>query len=101
MELLIFLFKSGLTFEEIARTSERRADQYKKVKGLLQKFYVTDPASRHVGGVFVFDTKENLVAFRESDLAKSTREAYKFTESPSIRLLEVAKLLREQKEGIE
>jgi hypothetical protein len=38
MELLVFLFKSGLPFEEIAATSEKRADRYRKVKGLIQKY---------------------------------------------------------------
>jgi len=42
MELLIFLFKSGLPLEEISATSEKRADRYRKVKGLIQKYYVQD-----------------------------------------------------------
>lgn len=96
----MFLFKSGLSDEEILKTMSSRSDNYKKVKGLLQKLYVTDSASGHIGGVFIFDSRENLVAFRESELAKSTGQAYKFTEPPSVRLLEVAKVLRENKENI-
>jgi len=42
MELLVFLFKSGLPLEEISATSEKRADKYRKVKGLIQKYYVQD-----------------------------------------------------------
>ena len=67
MELLIFLFKSGLKFNEIVATSEKRADQYRKVKGLLQKYYVQDESTGQVGGVFVFDSKENREAFKNSD----------------------------------
>ena len=100
MELLIFLFKSGLSDEEILKTMNSRADQYRKVKGLLQKLYVTDPVTGHIGGVFVFDTKDSLVGFRESELAKSSAQAYKFIEPPTIRLLEIAKMLRENKENI-
>lgn len=96
MELLIFLFKNGLSMEEIMKTSENRAEQYRKVQGLLQKFYVTDPSSGHVGGVFVFDSKENLKAFRDSELAKSTGAAYKFIEPPNVRALEIAKVLHER-----
>ena len=97
MELLIFLFKSGLPMEEIAKASEKRAEQYRKVRGLLQKFYVSDLSTGHVGGIFVFDSKKNLKAFRDSDLAKSTGAVYKFAEPPSVRALEIAKVLHEHK----
>lgn len=95
MRLLIFLFKSGLPIEEIMKTSEDRADSYRKVPGLVQKYYVVDKSTDRVGGIFVFDSEENLKAFRESELAKSTGEAYKFLEPPHTRVLEIAKVLRE------
>ncbi|MFQ5833450.1 MAG: YdhR family protein [Candidatus Thorarchaeota archaeon] len=95
MNLLIFLFKSGLPLEEIEKTSEQRADRYLQVKGLIQKYYVLDKSTDRAGGVFVFDSEENLATFRESELAKSTGEAYKFLEPPHTRVLEIAKVLRE------
>ncbi|MHA2004501.1 MAG: YdhR family protein, partial [Candidatus Thorarchaeota archaeon] len=76
----MFLFKSGLPMDDIEKTSESRADQYRQVPGLVQKYYVLDKGKGRVGGVFVFDSQESLLAFRESDLAKSTGEAYKFLE---------------------
>ncbi|MHA2406704.1 MAG: YdhR family protein [Candidatus Hermodarchaeia archaeon] len=95
MELLIFLFKSGLEFDQIKETSEARAEQYRKVPGLIQKYYVQDHETGRVGGVFVFDSKANLKAFKESALAQSTGDAYKFLEPPHTRVLEIAKVLRE------
>ncbi|MHA2379986.1 MAG: YdhR family protein [Candidatus Thorarchaeota archaeon] len=95
MRLLLFLFKPGLPFEEVMRTSEGRADSYREVPGLVQKYYVVDKSTDRVGGVFVFDSEENLKAFRESELAKSTGEVYKFLEPPHTRVLEIAKVLRE------
>lgn len=94
MKLLIFLFKSGLSTEEVLKVSEGRESQYRDVKGLIQKYYVQVKEMDRVGGVFVFDTEENLAAFRESDLAKSTGEAYKFTEPPHTRVLDIVKTLR-------
>ena len=91
MEILIFLFKSGLSMDRIAETSEVREEKYRKVKGLLQKYYVMDRSTGHVGGVFVFDSKESLRTFRDSELAKSTGEAYQFPEQPQTRFLETAK----------
>ena len=95
MNLLIFLFRSGLSMEEVQKTSEGRADQYRKVPGLVQKYYVLDKSIDRVGGVFVFDSLESLQAFKDSDLAKSTGEAYKFKEPPHTRVLEIAKVLYE------
>ena len=94
MELLLFLFKSGLPMEEIEATSEKRANRYLQVNGLIQKYYVTDKLTGHVGGVFIFDSKENLTAFRDSELAKSTAVAYEFVEPPTTRVLEIAKVLK-------
>ena len=93
-ELLIFLFKSGLSLDEIKAASERRVDQYRKVKGLIQKFYVQDNLTGHVGGIFIFDSKARLKAFRDSELAQSTGEVYKFLEPPTTRVLEIVKALR-------
>jgi len=90
MELLIFLFKSGLPLEEISATSEKRADRYRKVKGLIQKYYVQDKSTGHVGGVFIFDSKQSLQAFRNRSwlraLVKPTnslnRQQQEFSKSP-------------------
>ncbi len=94
MKLLIFLFKSELSREEILKVSEGREAKYREVEGLIQKYYVQVKEMDRVGGIFVFDTEENLAAFRESDLAKSTGEAYKFTEPPHTRVLDIVKTLR-------
>jgi len=60
--------------------------------------YVRENSTGQVGGIYVFDSKENLEAFRNSDLAKSIGEAYKFLEPPTIRALEVVRVLSEEKE---
>ena len=80
--------------EEIEATSEKRADRYLQVEGLVQKYYVMDKILGHVGGVFIFESKESLKAFRDSGLEKSTAVAYKFVEPPTTRVLEIAKVLR-------
>jgi hypothetical protein len=94
MKLLIFLFKSGLSTEEVLKVSEGREAQYRDVEGLIQKYYVQSKEMGRVGGVFVFDTAENLAAFKDSELAKGTGEAYRFTEPPHTRVLDIVKTLR-------
>ncbi len=94
MKLLMFLFKSGLSPEETLKVSESREAQYREVEGLIQKYYVQSKEMGRVGGAFIFDTAENLAAFKGSDLAKSTREVYEFTEPPHTRVLDIVKTLR-------
>jgi len=75
VEVLVVLYKSGLPLKEVFELFDKRADKYREVKGLLQKLYVHDESTDHVGGIYVFDSKENLEAFRNSDLAKSIGDA--------------------------
>ena len=60
MEIYFTLFKSGLPNEEVLKKFEERADKYREVKGLIQKYYVHDESSGEFGGIYVFDSKENL-----------------------------------------
>jgi len=98
VEVLVFLYKSGLPMEEILKRFKKRSDKYREVKGLLQKLYVRDKSTGHVGGIYVFDSKENLEEFRNSELAKSIGGAYKFLEPPTTRVLEIVKVLFEEKQ---
>jgi hypothetical protein len=58
VEVLVFLYKSGLTMEEILKRFKKRSDKYRDVKGLLQKLYIRDESTGHVGGIHVFDSKK-------------------------------------------
>lgn len=89
MEVLFVLYKSGLPMNEVLDLFNKRADKYREVKGLLQKLYIRDESTDHVGGIYIFDTKANLEAFRNSDLAKSISDAYKFVEPPTRRVFNV------------
>ena len=97
MEIFLTLFKSGLAKDEVLKKFEERADKYRAVKGLLQKYYVHDESSGEFGGVYIFDSKENLEAFRSSDLAKSIGDTYKYLEPPTRKVFNVNLVLYEDK----
>ncbi len=94
MEIMVLIFETGLKIEELTKTSNERFDKFQHVKDLLQKFYISDPNSDQVGGIYVFDSKENLEAFRESELSKSTSEAYKFLEPADVKFFNVSRTLK-------
>ncbi|MHA2038839.1 MAG: YdhR family protein [Promethearchaeota archaeon] len=95
MEIMVLLFETGLKIEDLITTSNKRFEKFKDVKGLLQKFYISDRNSKKIGGIYVFDSKENLEAFRESELSKSTSEAYKFLYPEDVTFYDVSRTLRE------
>ena len=92
---MLLLFEVGLKIEDLIKTSNERFEKFKQVKGLLQKFYISDPNSNQVGGICVFDSKENLEVFRDSELSKSTSEAYKFLKPADVKFFDVSRTLRE------
>lgn len=100
MEVLVVLYKSGLPMKEVLELFDKGADKYREVNGLLQKLYVRDEQTDHVGGIYIFEPKESLEAFRNSNLAKSIGDAYKFVEPPTRRVLNVTKVLFEKKERL-
>lgn len=95
MEVLLVVYRSGLTTKEVADLIESRADRYKRVKGLLQKLYIRDESTGQAGGIYVFDSKESLSAFQNSDLAKGIGKAYRVSEPPTRRVFKVVKVLFE------
>jgi heme-degrading monooxygenase HmoA len=89
MEVVLIMFKSDLPKDKVIKNFEARADLYRAVPGLVQKYYIHDDATGHFGGIHVFDTHESAEAFMNSDLVKSIGNAQKSHEAPTIRLLHV------------
>jgi heme-degrading monooxygenase HmoA len=67
---------STLDPEELERRLEERRPLFLEVPGLLQKVYGRDEATGEVCGIYFFDTRESLAAFRDTELAQTTAPAY-------------------------
>ena len=81
MSVVLFVrIQSGLPFDELERRVLERRPQFLEVPGLIQKIYGRDPASGDVCGVYFFESRAALAAFRETELAKSIADAYEATE---------------------
>jgi hypothetical protein len=93
MELLLFLFKTELSEEQVRTVVDDRSERYRSVKGLILKFDLHDSQSHHRGGVFIFDSQENVQLFLDSELAKSTGKAYQFIEPEISRVFEITGML--------
>ncbi|WP_115462193.1 YdhR family protein [Winogradskyella aurantiaca] len=94
MILQVIKLKSSLSEEELLKRAHERAPQFEAISGLVQKYYVKTDTAGEYGGIYVWDTPESLMAFRESDLAKSIPGAYEITEAPNIELMNILFQLR-------
>jgi heme-degrading monooxygenase HmoA len=74
MEIVCITFESELGLEEIEDRFRERAQQFRDMDGLLQKFYVHDEESGRVGGIYVFDSEESRDALFESEIHAKLRD---------------------------
>jgi len=98
MTALIVKFKSQLSMEELLRISEERIDRYRALDGLLQKYYLEYQEKNHYGAVYIWESEEDIKAFRASDLYRTIPEAYQLEGDPEITMAEVAMTLRPELE---
>ena len=72
--------KSDLEPDELMRRVDERKPRFLEVPGLLQKIYTRDEASGDVCGIYFFENREALAAFRDTELARTIPDAYEATD---------------------
>jgi heme-degrading monooxygenase HmoA len=95
MIIQIIRYKSGLTRDEVDRHFKERSDRYRKVPGLIQKYYVEFTETGEYGGVYVWDSRESLKAWRAGNLSGTLAETYEIEGEPGRELAEVMLVLHE------
>jgi hypothetical protein len=74
--ILYVRIKSDLDPAELDRRLNERKPRFLEVPGLIQKIYGGDEATGDVCGIYFFENKEALGAFRDTELAKTIPTAY-------------------------
>lgn len=74
--ILFVRIKSSLDLQEFERRLLERRPRFLDVPGLVQKIYGRDGATGDVCGIYFFETKEALAAFRDTELARTIPAAY-------------------------
>ena len=93
-KVLLVRFKSSLPFDEAMALAEARADEFRALHGLQQKYYLHDPATGEMAGLYLWDSPESLEAYSESALRASIAEAYQAETPPRVAVYDVTKTLR-------
>lgn len=94
MIIMTVTFKSNLSHEEVLSAVDERLPDYRETPGLAEKYYGHDPKTGVYTGILVWESQEALLAFRETELAKTVADAYQATESPRIELYDLFRTLR-------
>jgi quinol monooxygenase YgiN len=87
-------FKSRLSDDAVQATFEERADRYRQVPGLVQKIYVRFRDSGEFGAVYVWNSEQALMDFRQTELAKTIPEVYEVEQAPSAELADVCLVIQ-------
>jgi heme-degrading monooxygenase HmoA len=82
-------FKSRLSTDEVQATFEERADRYRQVPGLLEKTYLRFRETGEFGAVYVWESEQDLIRFRETDLARTIPDAYQVEGAPASEIADV------------
>ena len=86
--------RSELDHDEIVRIMEERAPEFRALEGLEQN-YLHDPESGEYGGFYLRRSFDDVVHYRESDLAASIAAAYQGVGEPRVEVFEVVMPLRD------
>jgi hypothetical protein len=68
--------RSGLMDEDVLTVMQQRSDRFREVPGLVQKIYGREAETGEYCGIYIFESQEALDAFRQTELARTIREAY-------------------------
>ena len=95
MYVQIIKLKSNLPEKELLKRAKERKPQFEATAGLLQKYYVRRNEPDEYAGIYIWESKEAMTAYKGSELAAGIPAAYEISEPPSIEIMEMLFQLRE------
>lgn len=90
-------FETSLSEEEAMAVAEKRAPEFRAIPDLIQKFYLKLDKPNHYGGFYIWRSREAMLAYRESRLAKTIPAAYKVIGAPDVDSYQMLFALREDR----
>jgi heme-degrading monooxygenase HmoA len=85
---------STLSDEDVQRVMRERLPQFQAIPGLVQKYYAREQDGGSWAGIYIWDSKQSMQAFLQSELRRTIPEAYAVSEPPRVEFYEVLFPLR-------
>lgn len=95
MYVQIIKLKSNLSEEELIKRAKERKPRFEATAGLVQKYYVKRNHPGEYAGIYIWESKEAMTAYKVSELAAGIPAAYEISEPPSIEIMEMMFQLRD------
>ena len=86
--------ETELDHDEIVRIMNERAPEFRALEGLEQKYYLESTTPGEYGGFYLWRSHDDVVRYRESELAASIAAAYECVGEPTIKVFKVIMALR-------
>ncbi|MEA2024557.1 MAG: hypothetical protein U9N79_09750 [Actinomycetota bacterium] len=87
--------KSELDHDDIVRIMKERAPEFRVLEGLEQKYYLKGPEPGEYGGFYLWRSLDDMIQYRESELAATIAAAYQGVGAPSVEVFKVEMPLRD------
>ncbi|GJM60564.1 hypothetical protein [Persicobacter diffluens] len=94
MIIQIIRIHSALDAEVLLERAKERAKEFEQLEGLIQKYYVKLGTQGGYGGIYIWENRDAMENFRDSELAAGIPDAYEILEAPDVELAEVLFQLR-------
>jgi len=92
--VVVVRFRSRLSDEEVARRYPERMPEFRKVEGLVQKYYIRDASTGEWGGIYLWNSAEAAQKYLSSDLRATIPSFYEIEGAPRIETFTVVDTLR-------
>ncbi|MDD9922105.1 MAG: YdhR family protein [Boseongicola sp.] len=87
-------FESSLPREDVLAAANERRPMFEAMPGLVQKYYLELEEPNSYGGIYIWESKEAMAAFRETDIFKGIPAAYGIASLPQVDIIPVLFPLR-------
>lgn len=93
--MMLVRFRSRMSLDEVMRVAEERMPEFKALTGLKQKYYLEDPATGEIAGLYLWESPEALAEYKDSELRSTIPAAYEIEGEPRVEVYRVITPLRE------
>ncbi len=76
--ILLVRFKSRLSFEQVMKIANERILQFRALEGLEQKYYLHDPESGEIAGLYLWRSADDLAAYPSPSSERPSRRSIRW-----------------------
>jgi hypothetical protein len=93
--VLLVRVRTDLSLDEVMERAEQRMPDFRALGGLQQKYYLHDPETGEIGGLYLWESADALAEYRQSELRKSIADTYEAVAEPRVEVLRIIQPLRD------